>query len=226
LHGAHRYYDYSQDSLDKSNTYEAGVEFDYRIVNWLTLSSNFSFYKNKATNEPGRANILRFEPGALDFHLTRSWRVWAGGGAQVAEYEGKARTMESVSAGIEYTARDTTFSVTYQRGFTSAVGLSRLLSSDIISALFGYRITSWMRSNLQSHYYRSRELDGEGLLNTLSAGGGLEFVLSRNIVANVNGFYQNQHTRNFSIQGLGLNRITGYVGLQYFWPSRSERGLN
>jgi hypothetical protein len=87
-------------------------------------------------------------------------------------------------------------------------------------------MTSWMRANLQAYYYRSRELDGDGLLKTFSAGGGFELALSRNIVASVNGFYQNQHTRNFSIQGLGINRVTGYVGLQYFWPSRSERGYN
>ena len=75
-----------------------------------------------------------------------------------------------MNAGIGYTSLNCDFSVTYNRGFTAAVGLSRILMSDVVNAQFGYRITSRISSNLQSHYYRSAELDTDGMLETLFCG--------------------------------------------------------
>lgn len=225
--GAYRYYDYSQSTLSQTHAYEAGASFDFKITDWLYLTNRYSAYLNDVNEQFRNAHIHRLQVGGLDFRLTRSWRIWAGGGIEYSDWEGGQRFHESVDAGIGYTSEPTTFSVTYQRGFTSAIGLSTLLSSDVISALYGRRITRWMRGSLQSYYYRSSELSGTGVLRTFSSGAELEFALRRDLVASLNGFYQNQNTRNFSIHGLGgINRISAYVGLQYFWPPRRVSDKN
>jgi hypothetical protein len=90
----------------------------------------------------------------------------------------------------------------------------------VASANYGHRINNWLNANLQSYYYRSSETVSNGWLETLSGGGGLEFALRRDLVLTMNAFYQNQRARRFSVEGLGLSRLTGYLGLQYVWPAR------
>jgi hypothetical protein len=219
--GADHYYDFSRNTLGAANAYEAGTSINFQITKWLQLTSKYSAYLNRVDDHLSDARIHRLQLGGLDYRLTHSWRIWAGSGVEISSHLGENRASESIDAGIGYDSHNTSFSVTYQRGFTSAIGLSKLLKSDVVSALLGCRIASWMRASLQSYYYRSSELGARGLLRTFSSEAGLEFAISRNIIASMNGFYQNQNTRNFSTQGLGINRITGYIGLQYSWPSRS-----
>jgi hypothetical protein len=158
--------------------------------------------------------------GELDFRLTRSWRISAGGGVDYSRYNERDEFRENVSAGISYTSRRSLFTATYQRGLTSAIGISGILSSEVATGGYGYRVTRWMSARVEAYYYRSSELYSNGLLETLSGGGGLEFALRRNLSMTLNAFYQDQRTDRFSIEGLELNRFTGYLGIQYVWPSR------
>jgi hypothetical protein len=220
--GGHRWYDYQRNTLRNSSALEYGGSFNYRLTKWLHVSSSMTSYYNMAgTNFPD-AQIYHIQIGGLDFRLSDSWRIWAGGGFDFSDYEDQNRTAEHISAGIGYTATKTSFSVTYQRGFTSAIGLSRLLMSDVASANVGRRITNWLNANLQAYYYRSNEAGTSGWLETLSGGGGLEFALRRDLVMTMNAFYQNQRSRRFSVDGLGLSRLTGYFGLQYVWPAKNR----
>ncbi len=113
-------------------------------------------------------------------------------------------------------------SLTYQRGFTSAIGISRLMQSDILSAEVGHRISSRVSAILQSYYYRSSDQYYGGVLKTLSGGGGFEFALRHDLFVTINGYYQNQRTQDFSIEGLRLSRLTAFLGLQYVWPQRKR----
>ncbi len=220
--GGYNYYDYPQYGLRNANAFNLGGSFDYRLKKWLYFSSSYSTYLNYVDERYRDTQIHRLQIGGLDFRLSHSWRLWAGGGIEVSDYQGDNRIGESANAGIGYTTRNTSLNLTYQRGFTSAIGISRLMESDIASAELGYRITSRISARLQSYYYRSTEQYYGGLLKTLSGGGGLQFALRRDLFMNVDAFYQNQQAHNFSIEGLGLNRLTAYVGLQYVWPSRKR----
>ncbi len=119
---------------------------------------------------------------------------------------------------------NTLFSLTYQRGFTSAIGISELFYSDVVAALFGYRVNRWMSARLESYYYRNSQEYTGGLLETFSAGGGLDFALRRDLFLTASAYYQNQQAHRFSIEGLGINRLTAYVGISYVWPARSRSG--
>jgi len=222
IFGGHRWYDYRKNTLNNSSAIEFGGSFDYQLKKWLYIASSATVYVNLAEAGFSDARIYHVQFGGLDFRLTDSWRIWAGGGIDVSDYESENRIAEHVSAGIEYTTVNTTFNVTYQRGFTSAIGISRLLLSDVASASFGRRMNNWISARLESYYYKSSEAGLGGSLKTFSSGGALEFSLSRNLVLTMNAYYQNQQTRNFSVQGLGLNRLTGYLGLQYIWPARKR----
>jgi hypothetical protein len=158
--------------------------------------------------------------GGLDFHPTRSWRIWASGGVDYASYRGGNYFNGGVNAGIAYSARNFTYHTTFQHGFTSAIGISSLLNSDVVGFLLGYRITQWARIHGESYYYRSTEQAGSGVLKSFSAGGGLELMLSRNFFINSRAFIQAQRSRNFSTEGLGIRRFTANIGLQYVFPSR------
>jgi hypothetical protein len=218
--GGYRTYEYPRNTLRNSNALEMGGDFYYQLAKWLYLSSNFSTYVNLAGQNQPDARIYRLQVGGLEFHLTDSWRIWAGGGVDISDYEGRKQTREAINAGIGYISKNTSFSLTYQRGFTSAIGISRLLQSDVASASLGQRLNRWLNANLQSYYYRSTEANSGGRLETLSGGGGLEFSLRRDLVMTMNASYQNQKTRSFSVEGLGLNRFSVYLGLQYMWPAR------
>jgi hypothetical protein len=219
IFGGYNTYKYSQSSLEDADAFQVGANFDLRLTRWLNLTNSYSVYLNQVSDRVRDAQIHRLQVGGLDFHLTRNWRVWMGGGAEVSDEQGEKRVREDVNAGTEYGTDRSTISFTYQRGFTSGIGLSQLLMSDIFGAYFGYRFTSWWSTNLESYYYRSEELDGSGLLETLSSGGGFQFAIRRDLIASVNGNYQTQKTHNFSIQGLDMHRFNAYVGLQYVWPS-------
>lgn len=220
IFGGHRLYQYQKNTLNNSQALEFGGSFNYQIVKWLHVASSATAYINLVEGAQSDARIYHVQFGGLDFRLANAWKVWAGGGIDISDFEDENRTLEHVNAGIEYTRKKASLSLTYQRGFTSALGISRLLMSDVVSANFGYRITNWLNASLQSYYYNSSEAGRGGHLKTLSGGGGLEFGLRRDLIVTTNVFYQNQRTSSFSVEGLGLNRLTGYIGLQYIWPAR------
>ena len=218
--GSHQWYDYSQSTLSNSDSVEAGGNFYYRMAKWLYFSSSISTYWNFASEDLSDTRIYRLQIGGLEFELGNSWRVWASGGIGFSDYEGYNRAFEDINAGIGHTSENASFSLRYQRGFTTAIGISELLTSDIFTANYGYRVTRWMNAHLRAYYYRSSQLDRDSLLETFSGGGGLEFALRRNLSLTMNASYQNQQESDFSVQGLDLNRFGGYIGLQYVWPSR------
>ncbi len=222
IFGGHRWYGYQKNTLNNSSAIEFGGNFDYQLKKWLHIASSVTAYVNLAEAGLPDARIYHVQFGGLDFRLTNDWRIWAGGGIDISDYEGENRTAEHVNAGIGYTTVNTTFNVTYQRGFTSAIGISRLLMSDVASASYGRRMNNWISARLESYYYKSSEAGLGGSLKTFSSGGALEFSLRRDLVLTMNAYYQNQRTRAFSVQGLGLNRLTGYLGLQYIWPARKR----
>jgi hypothetical protein len=219
IFGQHSWFDYSEDTLANANTIEVGGRFGYRFTDWLSLSSRYSTYLYRAETENTGVQVHRLQVGQFDFGLTRSWRIWIGGGLDYSYFGGQNRFHENINAGIDYTSQRALFTVTYQRGFTSAIGINELLSSDVVAANYGYRITSWMHSNIEAYYYRNSEQSG-GILETISGGGSLEFALQGNLSLTVNAFYQNQQPQDFSVEGLKLNRFSGYVGIQYVWPAR------
>ncbi len=220
--GGFNYYKYPQQNLRNSNAFDVGGRFEYEFTKWLHFSSQYSTYLNYVDEQSRDAQIHRLQLAGFDFRLSHSWSLSASGGVEYTKYQNRNRFGESVSGGIGYTSRNTMFSLTYQRGFTSAIGISRLMTSNIASAELGYRITPRISARLQGYYYRSTEQDYDGLLKTFSGGGGFEFVLLRDLFLSVNSFYQNQQARNFSVDGLGLNRFSAYAGLQYVWPSRKR----
>jgi opacity protein-like surface antigen len=218
--GGFRLYRYTENTLSDSDSLEFGGNFNFRVTKWLYLANSASVYVNVSGDHPEQ-QVYNVQIGGLDFHLSDSWRIWAGAGISIADTEGQIRTTENISGGIGYTAQNMMLSVTYQRGFTSLIGLSELMHTDVVTASLGYRLTRWMSARLESYYYRSTEDATRGVLITLSGGGGLQFALLRSLMLTVNAYYQNQRTRdNFSIEGLGLNRFTGSAGLQYVWPAR------
>jgi hypothetical protein len=221
IFGQHSWYDYSEDTLANANTIEVGGRFGYRFTDWLSLSSHYSIYFYLSETDNTDVQVHRLQVGQFDFGLTKSWRIWFGGGLDYSYSNGQNRFHENINAGIDYTSQRALFTVTYQRGFSSAIGIGELLSSDVVAANYGYRMTSWMRSNIEAYYYRNLG-QGGGILKTFSGGGGLEFALMKNISLTMNAFYQNQQPQDFSVEGLELNRFSGYVGIQYVWPGRSE----
>ena len=145
--------------------------------------------------------------------------MYANGGIEISDYSGDSQKRESINAGIGYTSMNTSLNLTYQRGFTSAIGLSTLLQSDVATVSVGRRITRKVSARMETYYYRSSERSTHGSLRTFSGGGGFDFALLRNLIMTMSAYYQNQRTRDFSVEGLALNRLTGYLGLQYVWPS-------
>ncbi len=221
--GEYRSYRYPQSNLRDSDTFEVGGGLNYQAAKWFYLTSSFSTYFNLYGAYNSNARIYRLQAGGLDFRLTHSWRIWASGGVDVADYEKSTRATEDVAAGIGYTAENASFSITYQRGFTTTIGIARLLQSDIFGADFRYRLTRRLNAKLQSYYYRSSERYYTGLLETFSGGGGFEYALSRSLLLTLNSFYQNQRSHDFSVEGLGIRRINVYLGLQYLWPALRHR---
>jgi hypothetical protein len=213
-------YRYTQSTQTSSDAFEVGAEFNFELTKWLYFSSSYSTYLNNVDANFQDARIQRLQVIGLGFRPTRHWRVWANGGIDYTDYHGASRFMEDIYGGASYNARNFTFNTTYQHSFTSAIGISSLLTSDIVHLLLGYRVTNWARIHAESYYYRSTEQSGSGLLKSYSGGGGLEFMLSRNFFLTARGFLQNQSEREFSVEGLAIRRVTLNVGLQYVLPSR------
>lgn len=222
LSGGHRWYDYPQEGLQDSQALEAGANFRYQLADWVYMASSVTTYLNLTDANSDNARIYHLQFGGLEFRLSDSWRTWAGGGIDIYDRRGPNRMSEHINAGIGYNSLMNSFNVTYQRGFSSAIGLSRVLITDVVNAGFGRRITGWMSGNLNAYYYRSKEPESIGTLETFSGGGGLGFALRRDLSLSLNAAYQNQKPRDFPISGLQLSRLTGYAGLHYVWPSRER----
>jgi hypothetical protein len=232
LIGQHHLYRYSDGSLDNTQAVGGGGTFDYQLTRWLDFSSRYTYLHHLDERYPD-TQIQRFEVGGFHFNLTRAWQIWGGGGVDIGNREGEsmigtgvAEVSEDINAGTSYATDKSSVSLTYQRGFTSGIGISRLLVSDVYSADFNHRFSRRISANIEAYYYRSREVNAEnGLLETLSVGGGFQFALLPSLIVSTSGSYQKQQTDRFSVQGLNLNRFSIYVGLQYVWPSLRRAGV-
>lgn len=219
IYGSFNAYQYPQDALRDSGAVQVGGNFDYQLTRRLYLTNSYSSYFNYYVNGPSLdTRIDRIQVLGLEFRLSSAWRVWARAGADWTHQQGDSQARESIDSGLGYTSEKTMFSLTYQRGATSAIGLSTLMKSDIFSGEFGYRVVRWLSASAQSYYYRSSQTDG-GLLETVSVGGGLQVELRRDLFASVNSFIQHQETHNSALQGLNLDRYSAFVGIQYVWPA-------
>ena len=237
--GGFRSYRYHESPLINSDAFDVGGNFYFQAAKWLYFSSTVSTYVHTAGPNFPDAEIYRVEVGGLELRLSDFWRIWAGGGFDISDYSNRdpadqngqafkkhRSKSENVNAGIGHTSPSTAFALTYQRGFTSAIGISQMLRSDVVTASLGHRITRRLNAQLEAYYYRSSEPEYSGFLETLSGGGGLEIALRRDLMLTMNVYYQNQRTHDFSVSGfgLGLNRFTAYLGLQYVWPSLRRTG--
>jgi hypothetical protein len=162
--------------------------------------------------------------GGFTFHLTQGWQASAGGGIDIALYQNSTQTHENVNSEIRYVSQSISFSVTYQRQFTSAIGIPRLLMSDVFGATLGHRIGGAVSARVQSYYYRSSDQSSNGWLRTFSGSCGLDIPILRQLIAGISAVYQNQQSQNFSVQGLQLSRFTVSAGIQYLWPSIKRTG--
>jgi hypothetical protein len=216
-------YSYEQKSITDTHALGAGVEFEYALTKWLNFSSDYHDYLNKVDASNRAVQIHRLRVGGFNFKLTRFWRIWTNGGIDYTRYNGTDQYGENVDAGIGYESREFSLSAAYNRGFSSASGLSQLMQSDSINGNLGYRFTQRVSTRLSTYYTRSRELLAAGTLKTLTGTGSLEFALRNDLFLSLNGSYQDQRELNFSYGNLNVNRLSVYVGLQYVWPSR-QRG--
>jgi len=216
----HGFYNYADNTLRNSRGTNLGGEFEYQLARWLSFSTGYNLSFNNAEGSTWDGQIHNLRIANLDFHLTRYWRIWAGGGVAFANYQNDTPPSESVNAGIEYASRNSALSLRYERGYSSAMGLATLMETDTITVAVTQRIRNWLRAWLQPYYYRSRDQSSGGLLKTFTGGGGFEFALHHNLFLTISGFLENQRESDTPIHGLGLNRITTYAGLQYVWPSR------
>lgn len=201
---------------------KAGGNIDVRLTGWLYLTNSYTTYLNDVDVQFQAARIHRLQVGNLDFRLSRSWRIWGGGGVEYAVYRNAGRFRESLNAGIGYTSYNTSLRMSYRRGFTTAVGIPALFQSDIGTVALGYRITDRIGSRLEGYFYRSMAQFDYGRIGTYSVGGGMEFSLYSYLQLTLNGYYQRQLTNNYSFEGLGIERLTTYLGLRYVWPARKR----
>ncbi|MBN2320628.1 MAG: hypothetical protein JXR49_16230 [Acidobacteria bacterium] len=225
LSATYALYRYSEHIRDRSDTFTLGGQFNVKLTDWLSLTNSYAAYLISESEEYRDTRIHRVQLSGLDFSWSRgSWRLWMGGGADFSDYEEKIRVMENVSAGIGRTSLNTTFTIGYQHGFSSTLGISGLRRSDRITAEFGYRATPWMNVRLNSSYIRSKDVLGPRFLEIYSSGGGLSFALSSNLNMTLNSYYQRQQPRNLDIEGLDIERVTAYMGFQFVWPARRKAG--
>lgn len=219
IFGGYYLHRYRLRELHNADALQVGATYDHRITNWLYLSNSYHAYLNRVDEFFRDARIHRLQVGGLSFRLGKHWRLNASGGVEWANHLEENRLGESITAGIARNSRDNLILVGYQRGFTSAIGLSRVYRSDIVTAGFGQRISRWMGFRASSSYWRG---SGQGTGNEIEyflAQTGLDFLLRSDLVASIGGSYHNQASGAFASEPLNRERYLVVFGLQYLWPA-------
>jgi hypothetical protein len=220
LSGVYSFYNYAEEGLDSSHEFNIEGYFDFELTRWLSLTNRYTALLNSVNEEDREARIHRLQVAGLDFTVGPYLRFWSGGGVSISEYQGENRLAESIDAGIGYTSLNVVVTLNYQRDFTSALGISRLMYTDSMTANVGCRITRWMSTMFESSYSRSKDQVEAGILETFESRGQLGFALNSNINMTLSTYYENQKVINYSISGLEIERVSAYLDLQYVWPSR------
>jgi len=222
LTGLYALYKYAEEGLNTTHEFHIEGYLDFELTRWLSLTNRYTAYLNSVNEGEREARIHRLQVAGLDFNIGSYVRFWSGGGVSFSEYQNEHRLAESIDAGIGFTSLNVVMTLNYQRDFTSALGISRLMLTDAMTANVGWRITRWMNTMLESRYSRSKDQAESGILETLESSGQLGFALSSNINMKLNTFYENQKVINYSISGLDIKRVSAYLEFQYVWPSRGR----
>jgi hypothetical protein len=201
---------------------QVGANFDYRLTRWLSLTNTYTTYLTDSNPLYTDARIHRLEVGGFRFNLTKTWVLSAGGGVELAAYQHQDYLSESVSAALGYGSKKSKLEISYHRGFYSILGLQGLFRSDSVNAIAARRITNGMAAKLLAAYNAGNQSGGSASIESISAGGALEFGLSRGLIASLNYSYQHQTSENYIYYNLGLNRYIASVGIQYAWPNRRQ----
>jgi hypothetical protein len=156
--------------------------------------------------------------GEFDFRLSPVWSASFSGGVDIADYYGQTRTWSNASASLTRSSRNNTFALAYHRGFSMAIGMSRLYKSDSVTANFGQRVHRRISFLAAASYWHNGDLYTGGY-DALVARSGLEFLLAQNLAAIAQYVYQYQISR-YQDPGylLDVNQNLVYVGVQYIWP--------
>ncbi len=205
---------------------QAGMNYEYNVVGWLSLASSWSAYIDNVDSRFRDSKIYRLEAGGFHFKFSRTWELQIWGGLDILDSSGTERQIDGTArALLSHRSRRSSQYLSFQRAMITTRGLSEMLQSDILTAGLGQAWTRWMRFQLSASYMISRKnysagLADSGKLKSYDFKSSLEFSLLRNVVAVVAGGYQNQKNTIPDLTGvLRINRYVASFGLQYLWPS-------
>jgi hypothetical protein len=213
---------YGTQGYRDTDTVQVGAGLEHKFTSWFYLSSSYSasVYSNNVDKALPDSQIHRAEIGRFHFMLSRRVEVFASGGVNIANDRGKYRFSEMFSGGISRSSEMNVIYANYQRTMISALGLARILRSDLVTLGFGQRLTNRTNFRLSSSFMHGSDFDYSGLLNGCITRIQYEYAISPHVFASANYAYQYQKTTIAAFADIPhFSRYTVFVGLQFAWPS-------
>jgi hypothetical protein len=218
------YWRYTDQNLGNPYDVLIGVHSGFRINKWLYLDNSYSHYLNLGNNlvGAGDSQIHHLQVGGLRLERSRrGWEAYVSGGADVSTSGGAPVPVPSMQAGVSKNWKSGQFSVTYSRGFWTAVGPGTSLQGDTANLSFNQ---SFRRMSLTiGSIYRRGTASGDSSVDFLSPTGQLGFAVQRHLMLSANYFYVSQRVVNISPDLQNASRYRLSVGINCFLPPLFHR---
>jgi hypothetical protein len=215
-------WDYNSPELHGTHGFQIGVRGSYQITSWLFLDSKYSSFIN-AVDKNRNTNIQRFDIGSFRFQPRRSVSLFVSGGMEFTNYQGVHQTTASAQGGISYQSRYGSLSLTYHRGFATAIGPGIALSADTLGAAYSQWLSRRINVQIASGYTRGTALVQADTQEYLTANAQIGVVIQRHTMLSAHYWYISQRGANLPVDTPTLKRYTVALGLQYFLPSLGRR---
>lgn len=218
--GSYDMYRYGNREFADTNAVQAGAGFDQRITDWLTLATTYATYLNNVNESLRNYQIHRLEIGRLRFGITRNMEVFASGGLEAVDTTNEWRVQGMFRGGISRSSERNVLYANYQRTMISALGLTRLMRSDVVTLGFGQRFSRRINSRLTGSYMRGRTFSDAGALRGYFLRAQFEYAFLSNLFASANYGYQNQRNTIMALANIPyFDRHVAFLTLQFAWPS-------
>jgi hypothetical protein len=217
--GTYQIYRWALEPIGGTSGIQVGTKLGYHVTQRLSLTSGYAFYVNSLQGEFPTTRIQRLDLAGLKVEISQKWQAYLSGGLGLTDYPGEYRHAGSVQAGISRRSHSSIFAASYERGFTTSIGLPGMYISDMATADIGQRLTQRMSIQVNFRYCKNVSYLRPGRYDIIRGNAILEFALRPDLIAVVDYSYWDQSWRGLLVPVLDTTRWAAYAGVQYIWRS-------
>jgi hypothetical protein len=220
---AHEFTRYQRADFRQSHTVQVGVSLSHQLTRYMSIQTSYTTFVSKVNPLYRGASIQGLR--ALTFELRRKrFRVSTSGGVQSARQSRSHNIVADAEASLWVGSQSTGFSLTYNHGLTSIIGIGSALETDSLNLSVRHRLSDRFFVGLSSYYmHHGTRSESKSGFQSLVAGASIQTALTTGLVLSFSHNYISQNARHLAFDVPSRHRYASTATIHYLLPALRVR---